>query len=103
MSQTYESKILDHLGLVTGMYDDLEIGEEIDSRIAQNREQRKVSVGKVVKAMVINGLGFIEQRLYLTTQFFETLPKRHQVACFTIPNSSRTRGPERILRISRGD
>ena len=74
MSQTYESKILDHLGLVAGMYDELEISEQIDSRIAQDTEQRKVSVGKAVKAMVLNGLGFIEQRLYLTTQFFETLP-----------------------------
>ena len=74
MSQTYESKILDHLGLVAGMYDELEIGEEIDRRIVQDTEQRKVSVGEAVKAMVLNGLGFIEQRLYLATQFFETLP-----------------------------
>lgn len=74
MSTTYESKILDHLGLVAGMYDELEIGKEIDSHIAQDTEQRKVSVGEAVKAMVLNGLGFIEQRLYLTTQFFETLP-----------------------------
>ncbi|PQJ34746.1 hypothetical protein BSZ35_09185 [Salinibacter sp. 10B] len=82
MSQTYESKILDHLGLVAGMYDELEIGEEIDSRILQDTEQRKVSVGKAVKAMVFNGLGFIEQRLYLTTQFFETLPNETLYASY---------------------
>jgi len=54
---TYESEILDHLGLVAGMYDELEIGERIDSCIAQDLDQREVSVGQAVKAMVLNGLG----------------------------------------------
>jgi transposase len=69
-----ESKELDHLGLVAGMYDELEIGKRIDEHIAQDFEQRKVSVGQAVKAMVINGLGFVRQSLYLTPQFFEARP-----------------------------
>jgi transposase len=69
-----ESKDLDHLGLVAGMYDELEIGERIDEHIPQDFEQREVSIGKAVKAMVINGLGFVRQSLYLTPQFFETKP-----------------------------
>jgi transposase len=40
----------------------------------QTPKQRKVSLGEALKAMVLNGLGLIDQRLYLTTQFFETLP-----------------------------
>jgi Transposase len=56
------------------MYDELEIGKRIDEHIAQDFEQRKVSVGQAVKAMVINGLGFVRQSLYLTPQFFETRP-----------------------------
>lgn len=56
------------------MYDELEIGERIDEHIAQDFEQRKVSVGQGVKAMVLNGLGFVRQSLYLTPQFFETRP-----------------------------
>jgi transposase len=66
-----ESKELDHLGLVAGMYDELEIGRRIDEHIAQDFEQRKVSVGQAVKAIVINGLGLIRQSLHLTPQFFE--------------------------------
>jgi transposase len=72
--ESCESKELDHLGLVAGMYDELKIGKRIDEHIAQDFEQRKVSVGQAVKAMVINGLGFVRQSLYLTPQFFETRP-----------------------------
>lgn len=72
--QSCESKELDHLGLVAGMYDELEIGKRIDEHITQDFEQRKVSVGQAVKAMVLNGLGFVRQSLYLTPQFFETRP-----------------------------
>jgi hypothetical protein len=36
MSQPYESKILDHLGLVAGMYDELEIGRGISD--SQHRQ-----------------------------------------------------------------
>ena len=72
--ETCESKELDHLGLVAGMYDELEIGDRIDEHIAQDFKQRKVSVGQAVKAMVLNGLGFVRQSLYLTPQFFETRP-----------------------------
>lgn len=63
MAQAYESKIIDHLGLVADIY--LVIGMEIDDRIAQVYEKRNVSVGETIKAMVLNGLGFVKQRLYL--------------------------------------
>ncbi|WP_263840538.1 IS1634 family transposase [Salinibacter sp.] len=69
-----ESKALDHLGLVAGMYDELEIGERIDEHISQDFEQREVSIGQAVKAMVVNGLGFVRQFLYLTPLFFESSP-----------------------------
>jgi len=71
---TYESEILDHLGLVAGMYDELEIGRRIDSCIAQDLDQRELSVGQAVKAMVLNGLGFVQQSLYLTPRFFKNRP-----------------------------
>ena len=69
-----ESKVLDHLGLVAGMFEELEIGDRIDEQIAQDFEEREVSVGQAVKAMVLNGFGFVQQRLYLTPQFFERVP-----------------------------
>jgi transposase len=33
-----------------------------------------VSVGQAVKALVLNGFGFVQQRLYLTPKFFERVP-----------------------------
>ncbi|MCS4150726.1 IS1634 family transposase [Salinibacter ruber] len=69
-----ESKVLDHLGLVAGMFEELEIGDRIDEHIDQDLDERKVSVGQAVKAMVLNGFGFVQQRLYLTPQFFERVP-----------------------------
>ncbi len=71
---SYESKHLGHLGLVAGMYDELGIGEVIDSVVKQDLHQRKLSMGTLVKAMVLNGLGFVNQRLYLVSHFFEDKP-----------------------------
>ncbi|WP_263842087.1 IS1634 family transposase [Salinibacter sp.] len=52
----------------------MEIGDRIDEHIAQDFDEREVSVGQAVKAMVLNGFGFVQQRLYLTPQFFERVP-----------------------------
>ena len=74
MAIRYKSKILDHLGLVASMFDELGLGEVLDEVIPQDQVQRKVSVGQAVKAMVLNGLGFVNQRLYLVPRFFENKP-----------------------------
>jgi transposase len=71
---SYQSKNLDHLGLVAGMFDELGIGEVIDKLVKQDLEQRDLSVGTLVKAMVLNGLGFVNQRLYLVSHFFKNKP-----------------------------
>lgn len=77
MSTSYESKTIEHLGLVAGMYDELGVGELIDAVIAQDFEQRQVTIGQAVKAMVLNGLGFANRRLYLTPHFFANKPTEH--------------------------
>ncbi len=74
MATTYETKTIEHLGLVAGMFDELGIGEMIDQLLAQDKEQRIVTIGQAVKAMVLNGLGFTNRRLYLTSRFFENKP-----------------------------
>lgn len=71
---TYQSQVLDHLGLVAGMFNELRIGEVIDRAIPQDLPQRTVSLGQAVKAMVLNGLGFVNQQLYLVPSFFQTKP-----------------------------
>ncbi|MFO1349922.1 MAG: DUF4277 domain-containing protein [Gammaproteobacteria bacterium] len=74
MSKQYASQTLEHLGLVAGMYDELGIGKVLDDTIAQDYDQRQVSVGQAVKALVLNGLGFINRALYLVPQFFADKP-----------------------------
>src|ERR671915_1591035 len=70
----YKSCTLAHLGLVAGMYEELGIGEVIDRAVPQDEERRFVSVGQAVKAMVLNGLGFVNQRLYRIPHFFQDKP-----------------------------
>lgn len=74
MSIDARTEVLNHLGLVSTMYDELGIGELIDTLIPQDTVARHVSIGQAVKAMVLNGLGFTERRLYLTPDFFRPLP-----------------------------
>jgi hypothetical protein len=66
-----QTTALDHLGLVAAICQDLKIAQRIDSRLPCD-SQRKVSPGRAVVAMILNGLGFTNRRLYLTDQFFES-------------------------------
>jgi transposase len=74
MPTPYQSQILDHLGLVAGMFDELGIGDVVDRNVEQDASRRQVSVGQAVKAMVLNGLGFVNQQLYLVPCFFDNKP-----------------------------
>lgn len=71
---SFETKTIEHLGLVAGMCDELGICGLIDQLIPQDFEQRQVSIGQAVKAMILNGLGFANRRLYLTPHFFQNKP-----------------------------
>jgi hypothetical protein len=64
----YAVQDLGHLGLVLGLV------ELIDSLVPQDRGQRKLSVGLLVKAMILNGLGFVQRTLYLMPRFFQDKP-----------------------------
>ncbi len=62
-------KNLDHLGIVAGIIDQIGLVEEIDRQIEQHPLQI-ISTGQVVKAMILNGLGFVSAPLYLFSEFF---------------------------------
>ena len=62
-------KNLDHLGIVAGIVDQIGLVEEIDRQIKQHPQQI-ISTGQVVKAMILNGLGFVSAPLYLFGEFF---------------------------------
>jgi Domain of unknown function (DUF4277) len=74
LRQLYRSQILDHLGLVAVMFDGLGLGEVLGQATQQNPEMRIITVGNAVKAMVLNGLGFVIQQLYRVPQFFPNKP-----------------------------
>src|SRR5438093_12256532 len=78
--QPYRTQVLDHLGLVAGMFEELGITEVIDRATKQDPEMRIVTAGHAVKAMVLNGLGFINQQLYLVPHFFQHKPLSRLIA-----------------------
>lgn len=73
-TQEYTSKTLDHLGLVTGMCREIGISELIDAHCSSESENQVVSTGKALEAMILNGLRFVNKRLYLISHIFQDIP-----------------------------
>jgi transposase len=84
-SPKYLSQQLDHLGLIAGIIDELELVQLIDEIIPQDKTQRIVSIGQAVKAMVLNGLGFANRALYLTPLFFRNKPTERLIGEGILP------------------
>jgi transposase len=78
--QPYRTQVLDHLGLVAGMFAELGITEVIDKAPQQDPEMRIVTAGHAVKAMVLNGLGFLNHQLSLVPHFFQNQPIARLIA-----------------------
>jgi transposase len=78
--QPYRCQISDHLGLVAGMFDELGIANVIDRATQYAPERRIVTVAHAVKAMVLNGLGFVNQQLYPVPMFFHNKPSQRLIA-----------------------
>jgi transposase len=69
---SYRTERIDHLGIVSGICQEIGLIETIDQQIGETG--RQVSVGQAVQAMVLNGLGFASRALYLTPEFFRNKP-----------------------------
>ena len=67
---------LDHLGLVAGIIDEIGIVETINSTLGIEAGEI-VNAGKVVKAIILNSLGFVSRPLYLFPQFFQGKATEH--------------------------
>ena len=67
---------LDHLGLIAGVIDELGLVELLDELFPPHRDNL-ITTGQVVKAMILNCLGFLSAPLYLFSQFFESKPVAH--------------------------
>lgn len=66
---------LDHLGIVAGVCQEIGLAAYLDQIAGPSQQQ--VSVGTATVAMILNGLGFSNRRLYLVSQFFATKPVEH--------------------------
>jgi transposase len=73
--EQFSSAHLGHLGLVADKIDSLNIIDLIDNRLPVSEAYgAKVSHGERVAAMIMNGLGFIDSRLYLFPEFLSDKP-----------------------------
>jgi transposase len=71
-----EIQNIDHLGIVAGIVDSIGLVEIINNFVPQEQGE-KISAGHVVKAMILNGLGFVSKPLYMFSKYFETIPCEH--------------------------
>jgi transposase len=71
----YVAERLDHLGIVAGVCREIGLAEWLDAQ--DERSHERVSVGTATVAMLLNGLGFSNRRLYLVPQFFATKAVEH--------------------------
>jgi transposase len=76
MAADLEVETLDHLGLIAGVIDELGLVELTDGLLPEHA-QNCVSSGQVVKAMILNCLGFVSAPLYLFSEFFASKPVSH--------------------------
>lgn len=65
---------LNHLGIVAGTCNLLKIPERINERIGTTHKSRVIQPGTAVAAMIVNGLGFANTQLYLTSLFYRDKP-----------------------------
>ncbi|WP_083882662.1 IS1634 family transposase [Nostoc sp. PCC 7524] len=71
-----EIQNIDHLGIVAGIIDRIGLVEIINELIGVEKGE-KISSGHVVKAMILNGLGFVSKPLYMFPKYFETIACEH--------------------------
>jgi transposase len=74
--QEIEIKNLDHLGIVAGIIDEIGLVQKVNELIGTDSRE-KINCGEVVKAIILNGLGFVSQPLYLFSNFFQSKAVEH--------------------------
>ena len=71
---SYSTKGLDHLGLISGMNKELGIAKLIDKALPKQSDDKLISYGQLVGAMILNGLGFVGRTLHMYPQYFKERP-----------------------------
>ena len=76
--QSIQVQNINHLGIIAGIIDDIGIEEIINQELGIEKTE-VVTAGQVVKAIILNGLGFVSKPLYLFPQFFEDKATEHLI------------------------
>ena len=69
---------LDHLGIVAGVIDEMELVEVVNKKVGL-RTKEDLSPGQILKAIILNGLGFLSAPLYLFQDFFVGKATEHLI------------------------
>ena len=85
-----------HLGIIAGIVDEISIVEIVD-RLLGTHEQENVSCGPVVKALILNGMGFLTAPLYLFSEFFEGKATEHLLGHGVLPEQLNDTRMGRVL------
>jgi transposase len=75
---------IDHLGIVAGIIDEMELVEEVN-KIVGIKTKEILTPGQVMKAMILNGLGFLSAPLYLFEEFFVGKATEHLIGEGVLP------------------
>ncbi|NRB06513.1 MAG: IS1634 family transposase, partial [Richelia sp.] len=67
---------IDNLGIVAGIIDEISL-VDLFNQLLENHPQEIIRAGQVVKAMILNSLGFISAPLYLFEKFFSGIATEH--------------------------
>lgn len=83
-SQEIDIQDIDHLGIIAGIVDEIGIVEIVDQLLGTH-DQEHVSCGQVVKALILNSMGFLSAPLYLFSEFFEGKATEHLLGQGVLP------------------
>lgn len=73
--ENVKGKVLDHLGLVSAVIEKLGLIEKVNARLPlKDNMGVKTTMGQRVSAMILNGLGFMNDRLYMFETFLKNKP-----------------------------
>jgi hypothetical protein len=90
MHRPYGSEVVDHRGLVAGMWDARGMGAVLDRTMPHTPATRMVTVGGAVQALVRHGLGLVHPPRALVPLFFQPTPTQ----CLIAPGIDAQHRPE---------
>ncbi len=76
---------IDHLVIIAGIIDEMELVEEVNKKVGIKTKET-LTPGQVMKAMILNGLGFLSAPLYLFEKFFGGKATEHLIGEGVLPS-----------------